>query len=139
MSLPLNKVVVDACLAHAKAYEVDLALEPIKHTQANDLIWFDRNYPTYIFLASLIKRKRQFTGRCSKSSFKAARDLFKQHVTDSSIVTLKAQGEVKKKCKKLGLPEKIKVRFVRVRYRDDEIEVLVTSLLDEEKYTTQTK
>jgi hypothetical protein len=62
---PLNKVVVDACLAPAN--EVDLALEHLEHTQANDLIWFDRNYPTYIFLASLIKRKRQFTGRCSKS------------------------------------------------------------------------
>ncbi len=34
---PLNKVVVDACLAPAKAYEVDLALEHLKHTQANDL------------------------------------------------------------------------------------------------------
>lgn len=64
---PLNKVVVDACLAPAKAYEVDLALEHIKHTQANDLILFDRNYPSYIFLASLIKRNLQFCGRCSKS------------------------------------------------------------------------
>jgi hypothetical protein len=35
---PLNKVVVDACLAPAKAYKVDLALEHIKHAQANDLI-----------------------------------------------------------------------------------------------------
>jgi len=104
-----------------------------------NLILFDRNYPTYIFLASLIKRNRQFCGRCSKSSFKAARELFKQRVIDSNIVTLKAQGEVKKKCKKLGLSEKIKVRFVRVRLSTDEIEVLVTSLLDERKYTAQTK
>jgi IS4 transposase len=35
----------------------------------------------------------------------------------------------------LGLPEKITVRFVRVRYRCGEIEVLVTSLLDEKKYS----
>jgi IS4 transposase len=37
----------------------------------------------------------------------------------------------------LGLPEEITVRFVRVRLSTDEIEVLVTSLLDEEKYTAQ--
>jgi len=57
---PLNQVVVDSCLAPAKAYEVDLALEHLKHTQANDLLLFDRNYTSYIFLASLIKLGRQF-------------------------------------------------------------------------------
>jgi hypothetical protein len=134
---PLNKVVVDACLAPAKAFEVDLALEQIKRTEINDLILFDRNYPSYIFLASLIKLNRQFTGRCSKSSFKEAQQLFKQSVIDSSVVTLKAKGNVKKKCKMLGLPEKITVRFVRVRLSTKEVEVLVTSLLDEKKYTTQ--
>jgi hypothetical protein len=36
--------------------------------------------------------------------------------------------------RELGLPEKMTVRFVRVRYRCGEIEVLVTSLLDEKKY-----
>jgi len=102
-----------------------------------DLILFDRNYPSYIFLASLTKLGRHFTGRCSKKSFKAARDMFKQRVTNSNIVTLKAKGDVKKMCQKLGLPEKMTVRFVRVRLSTGEIEVLVTSLLDEKKYTAQ--
>jgi len=39
-------------------------------------------------------------------------------------------------CQKLGLPEKITVRFVRVRLSTGEIEVLVTSLLDEKRYTS---
>ena len=133
----LNKIVILAVLAPAKAYEVDLALEHIKHTQESDLILFDRNYPSYIFLASLTKLGRHFTGRCSKTSFKAARDMFKQRVTNSNIVTLKAEGTVKKKCQELGLPEKMTVRFVRVRLSTGEIEVLVTSLLDEKKYTAQ--
>jgi len=79
----------------------------------------------------------QFCGRCSKSSVQSAQQLFKQHITDSSIVTLKAEGHVKKKCKALGLPEKITVRFVRVVLSTGEIEVLVTSLLDENQYTAQ--
>jgi len=134
---PLNKVVVDACLAPAKAYEVDLALEHLKHTRANDLILFDRNYPTYIFLASLIKQNLPFCGRCSKSSFKAAREMFTQRVIDTKTTTIIAHGDVKRKCKSLGLPEKITVRFVKIRLITDEIEVLVTSLLDEEDYTAQ--
>ncbi|MEN8217614.1 MAG: transposase [Pseudomonadota bacterium] len=49
---PLNKVVVDACLAPAKAYEVNLALEHLEHTQANDLIIFDRNYTSTSYFFS---------------------------------------------------------------------------------------
>jgi len=124
-------------LRRSCAYEVDLALKHLEHTQANDLIIFDRNYISYIFLASLVKLKRQFTGRCSKSSFKPAQQLFKQHFLDSKKVTLAAKGEVKKKCRRLGLPETITVRFLRVILSTGEVEVLVTSLLDDDKYTTQ--
>jgi hypothetical protein len=137
MSLPLNKVIIDACLAPAKAYEVDLALKHLEHTQDNDLLLFDRNYTSYIFLASLVKLNRQFAGRCSKSSFKPAQQLFKQHFLDSKKVTLTAKGEVKNSFRLMGLPETITVRFVRVRLITGEIEVLVTSLLNNDKYTTQ--
>jgi hypothetical protein len=40
-------------LGGTSAYEVDLALEHLKHTQANDLIIFDRNYLSIIFLAKI--------------------------------------------------------------------------------------
>jgi hypothetical protein len=69
--------------------------------------------------------------------------MFKQRVTNSSIVTLKAPRNRQEKVPRiislrsllrLGLPEKIIESFVRVRYRCGEIEVLVTSLLDEKKY-----
>jgi hypothetical protein len=63
--------------------------------------------------------------------------LFKHTGIDTSVVTLKASGHVKKKCKALDLPEKITVRFVRCRLSTGEIEVLVTSLLDEKQYTAQ--
>ena len=148
---PLNKVTVDAYLAPAKAYEVNLALEHLKHTQAKDLLLFDRNYSSYIFLASLVKLsfeaevfapqkllpRKQFTGRCSKSLFKAAQQLFKQYVIYSKTATLTANGDVKKQCKALGLPETITVRFVKKKLSTGETEVLITSLLDGEKYTTQ--
>jgi len=129
--------VVDAYLAPALGYEVNLALKHLEHTQANDLILFDRNYTSYIFLASMIKLNRQFAGRCSKSSFKPAQELFKQYVIYSKKATLTAKGEVKKQCKILGLDEQITVRFVRIKLSTGETEVLVTSLLDSDQYTTQ--
>jgi len=133
--LPLKLLML--VLRPSSAYEVDLALKHLEHTLAVDLILFDRNYSSYIFLASLVKLNRQFTGRCSKSSFKAAQQLFKQYVIDSQKATLTAKGEVKKQGKILGLDEQITVRFVRIKLSTGETEVLVTSLLDSEKYTTQ--
>jgi hypothetical protein len=89
-----------------RAQRKDLALEHIKHTQDGDLILFDRNYPSYIFLASLTKLGRHFTGRCSKKSFKAARNMFKQRVTNSSIVTLKAPRFRQEKVPRIGTTRK---------------------------------
>jgi hypothetical protein len=76
-----------------------------------------------------------------------AQQLFKQYVIDSKKATLTAFGSVKKKCKILGVPvptrggirgiSQITVRFVRIRLSTGETEVLVTSLLDSDKYTTQ--
>ena len=47
----LNKVVLDGIIAKAKAYEVDLARDHLQHTRPGDLLLFDRNYPSYLFLS----------------------------------------------------------------------------------------
>lgn len=41
---PLNRIVIDGQLSKATAYEVDLAIEPLKHCNSNDLLIYDRNY-----------------------------------------------------------------------------------------------
>jgi hypothetical protein len=41
----LNKVALDAILAPGKSYEVDVAQAHLGHTQTQDLLIFDRNYP----------------------------------------------------------------------------------------------
>jgi len=69
----LNKVAIDRQIADAKAYEVDLAFKHWQYTQNDDLILVDRGYPSYRFLATLIKSNRQFVARCSAGSFKIAR------------------------------------------------------------------
>lgn len=58
-------------------------------------------------------------------------------MVSSRIVTLKPSPEKKKEFKKLGLLEQITVRFVSVRLSTGELEVLVTSLVDEKLYTTE--
>lgn len=133
----LNSVAIDATLAKANAYEVDLAIEHLAHTTCEDLLIKDRGYASYEMLAQAHHQHRQIVIRCSGASFSTARKMLKGEGENSQIVTL---VPCKKKCaemKKLGLPMKLTVRFVRVQLDTGEFEVLVTTLLDETKYPTQ--
>jgi hypothetical protein len=131
---PFNRIVIDGQLSKATAYEVDLAIEHLKHCNNNDLIIYDRNYASYRFLATHLNQA-DFLIRCSKSSFKVARDLFEENVVKSCITTLKVPAESRNQNQ--SLPQEIKVRFVSVRLNTGELEVLVTSLLDEELYPSK--
>jgi hypothetical protein len=132
----LNFLALDSMLAPANAYEVNLAIEHLDHVGLLDLLLFDRGYISYRFLATLIARNNHFIGRCSRKSFGAAQELFEKDIP-SKIVTIKPNHKIIKEIKALGLPKAITVRFVRVVLDNGEVEVLVTSLLDEQAFTPQ--
>jgi len=130
----LNRVAIDADLGAAKAYEVDLAIAHLAHTQAGDLLIMDRNYPSYRMLAELTQHQRDFVIRCSAASFKEVRRMLKGEGGDSQVVTLTPCAEQLPLMKRLNLPTALTVRLVRVRLSTGEWEVLVTSLLDDIRY-----
>lgn len=138
----LNKIAIDAIMGHSKAYEVDLAIEHLDAIEQNnfrlynELLIFDRGYPSYMLLATLIKRRWHFVARCSRGSFKAAQLMFGSRIA-SRIVTLKPSSNQKSKIRDLELPDEIQVRFVRVVLDSGDIEVLVTSLLNETHYPSE--
>lgn len=132
----LNRVTLTAELARSDAYEVDLAVKHLAHTRAKDLITMDRNYPSYRMIAELQRHDRDFVIRCSAASFKAARKMLNGEGPDSQIVTLTPCDKQAPLMRQLELPPSITVRFVRVKLDTGEWEVLVTSLVDEEKYST---
>jgi hypothetical protein len=84
----LNRVALDAVLGEADAYEVDLAVSHLPHTQAGDLLLMDRNYPSYRMLAECAKAGREFAVRCSAASFAQARRMLKGGGPDSLVATL---------------------------------------------------
>lgn len=132
----LNRIAIDATLAPVKAYEVDLAIAHLQHTTATDLLLMDRNYPSYRMMAELSQRQRQFVIRCSTNSFKTARQLAKGTGLASQVVTLTPPDGTQAQNRKLGLPERLSVRFIRVMLKTGEAEIIVTSLLDEHTYPT---
>ena len=133
----LNSVAIDAILTKAKAYEVDLAIEHLAHTTPEDLLIEDRGYASYEMLAQAKYNNRQVVIRCSAASFSVARKMLKGEGKDSQITTIIPCKKQRAEMKKLGLPMKLTVRFVRVLLDTGEYEVLVTSLLDEKQYPTE--
>ncbi len=131
----LNGIAIDAILGHAKAYEVNLATEHLESARSGDLLTFDRNYPSYRFSATLMLQGIEFAGRCSKSSFRDARMMFKTDIKESKTVIIRPHHTKIKEIKALGQPVEIKVRSVRIILDSGETVVQVTSLTDENLYT----
>lgn len=133
----LNQVGHDARLEPSTMGEVALAIEQVKHLQPEDVAIHDRGFSGYVYFASILQRGAHFIGRCSSGSFLAAQEMFRlNRANQSKGVWLFAPPDQKAQCLQRGLPLKIKVRFVSLRLPTGELEVLATSLLEEELYPT---
>jgi len=134
----LNCVGLDCRLEPSTQGEVGLAMEQLEHLQPGDVAINDRGFTGFAYLAMVLKGGAHSIGRCSSGSFLCAQELFGlNRANQSRIVWLFAPPDQKAQCKRLGLPLKLKVRFVSVRLPTGELEVLVTSLLDETAYPTE--
>jgi len=132
----LNHLAIDSTLSHGKSSEIDLAIGHITHTEKKDLLLFDRNYPSYLMFSYLCSIERKFVFRCSAASFKIARKMLKGQGPADQTTPLNPHHSKRKEIKFHGLPEEIKIRFVRVQLETGEYEVLATNLMDESLFPT---
>jgi hypothetical protein len=134
----LNRVGLDARLEPSTMGEVALAIQQLEHLQSGDIEINDRGFTGYVYLASVWQRSQHFIGRCSTGSFLTAQEMFRRNrANQSQVVWLFASPGQKAECRRLGLPLKMRVRFVSLRLPTGELEVLATSLLDEALYPTE--
>lgn len=133
----LNEIIVDSQIAHYKTTELDLALKHLNKSKKNDLVILDRGYPAiwlfYLFMLNGI----DYVARLQKNFIKEA-DEFWDSEEESKILEIKnCPPKSKKRLDKLGISFKsFKLRLVKVILDNGEMEVLATSLLDEEKHPT---
>jgi hypothetical protein len=130
----LNHIVIDSKLSNIKKSEQNLALKHLEKTEKNDLIIYDRGYLSYELFAKIIMEKRFFLCRTPSKRFKKVTEFMKEDCFDK-IVELEKPKHKNKKYKEL--PEKIKVRLVKVILESGEIEILITNLLNNKKYKTE--
>jgi Transposase DDE domain len=131
----LNRVAIDATLAPAHAYEVDLAAGHLGHTKTGDLVIYDRGYCSYRMMTMASGAPGDFLIRCPAKRFRIATDMLLGNGPDDVVVTLTAPAGFSKDSSNQGLPVTLIVRFVRVTLDNGEYEVLATSLLDQQLYT----
>jgi hypothetical protein len=134
----LNRVALDGQLRASTTGEVGLAIEQLDQAGPQDIIVTDRGYTGYSYLSAVTYMGLHFVSRCSTGSFFPAQELFRLNRAGRSVITkLTAPAEQREHLQACGRKLELTVRFISLRLPTGELEVLVTSLVDEEKYPTE--
>ena len=134
----LNRVCLDGQLRPSSQGEVGLAVEQLDQARQHDIIVTDRGYTGYPYLSAVVYMGLDFISRCSIGSFAAAQELFRMNRAGRSIITkIRAAPEQRQHLLDCGRELELTVRFISLRLPSGELEVLVTSLIDEQKYPTE--
>lgn len=131
----LNGIIIDSQIDEYKISEFMLALAHLDKARKNDLIIFDRGYAATWLFTFMVLKGIDYVVRLPRN-FLIEFDSFWDSKKMSEIIILNRCSEKSKKALEiLGIKfEPIKIRLVKVILDNGEIEVLATSLLDEEKY-----
>lgn len=130
----LNNICISAALGTGTSYEVNLADKMLDSLDGSDLLVYDRGYASYPFMATLLNKGLPFIIRCPQSSMASISAMFADDAPKTKTVLIDAPLKQKKKIRELGLPGTIKIKLVRVILSTGEVEVLATSLLDENDF-----
>ena len=131
----LNQVAIDGQIDRYDSSERDLLLKHLEFTKKGDLLLLDRGYPCFWLLFLLIAKEIGLCVRLKGNWWNEVNEFVKS--TDNERV-VKFKLPKKDRNKLSEYPEfidtEIECRIIKVVLDTGEIEVLCTSLLDQEKY-----
>ena len=133
----LNNYALDSQISPLKTGEISLAYRHLEHCRIGDLVIYDRGYPSYDLMFEHIENKINFLIRV-RHNFNNVTKAFINSNKNSSIVNFYPvqKSNISDKPYNRGTP--IKVRLIRVKLPNGEIELLITSLLDLKCYPVST-
>lgn len=129
----LNEIVLDGMLCPYTRGEVPLSREHIKKAKANDIVIMDRAYPSFESMYEMQKGKIHFIYRC-KSNFSNRVNKFYESQKKEEVIAINPKQSGSFKDLPYTKDEIIQVRMIRIKLSSGETEILMTSLLDKEKY-----
>ncbi len=129
----LNKIVIDSALHPRLTSEKQCAQDHMKMATTNDLVIFDRGYVSFWLYAFLLQRKVHFCMRAKTQQDNQVKP-FIASGKKQAIITYYPNKPSERSCVEKGIStQPIKVRLIRIDL-PNEVEVLVTSLLDDKTY-----
>jgi len=129
----LNGLVLDAAIDNLKKGERELALTHMHRWKKKDLIIYDRGYPSFGFINKHLKEDVDCLIRVTIANFSFAAD-FVSSGKKSAVSEIRPPENQSFKGKDYNKDSRINVRLVRVDLPGGEVEVLITTLLDSQKY-----
>ena len=130
----LNKVTIDALIGPPAQGEREYAAQHFAHIGPGDLILLDRGYPAFWLFSLIRTRQADFCARMPVGLWGVV-DAFLATKLAEQIVTLTPGATAIVDCQTHQLPSHpLQVRLVRIPLDSGEVEVLCTSLLDQERY-----
>ena len=132
-----NKLTVDLRVDSHATGERNLALQHLEHAKKGDLIIYDRGYHAVWFFKYHYLRDVDFCARAQNDSS----NIIKAFVASDKMSLVRdfpCTEKTLRRLRKDGIStEPVRLRMVKVILPSGEIEVLFTSLLDEDKYPTE--
>lgn len=132
----LNELILDSQIAPFSTSEVTLGKDHLKHLSKNDLVLMDRGYPSFEIFHYIINKGANFVIRCKKDYSVQSKAFYLSNQKD---VIINVYPNSKNGYDHLSYDKntELKLRFIRVALENGEIEILITSLLDEETHSTE--
>jgi len=132
----INNYIIDGLLSPIAIGEGQLALEHLLHVKENDIVIYDRGYPSFNLIYEHLKQGSDFLMRAKISFSNVTREFIKSGKSTEIVSIYPGQRNKKLIVKEYDKKASVKVRLVRVNLPCGEVELLITSLLDITKYNT---
>ncbi len=134
----LNEIILDAQLETLQVNELDQAVRHLNKLSNGDLVIFDRGYAAVWFYYYMVQKNIDFINRVPKNFIKAAEEFRLSNETSKIIEINYTPQKSRYGLQRYGIEFKpFKIRFVKVTLDSGEVEMLATTLLDEDKYPTE--
>jgi hypothetical protein len=132
----LNDITVDGLIAPKAQGERWLAKQHLAHVQPGDLLLLDRGYPAFWLFVAILARGADFCARLEVNKWLVAQAFVASGATDQ-VVSLSLCASSRTLCRDYGFAcDSLSLRLVRVDLPNGEVEVLATSLEDQEQFAT---
>lgn len=132
----INNYVIDGILSPLKIGEGKLALQHLTHVNKNDLVIYDRGYPSFHLIYEHYKLQSDFLMRVTVGFNNQTKEFIRSGKS-TQIVDFHPAENKSHKDKEYDKNTSVKVRLIRVELPGGGIELLITSLLNSKKYSNK--